>query len=107
MVKIKKCYEDFVEMKRKQNKSIILRLVVLAFCVYSIITLTNLWVNLNEKQKELELYKVELNQRINDVDELKELLNSDSNTELIEKAARERLGYVYSNEQIFIDISGN
>ena len=94
-------------MKRKQNKSIILRLVVLAFCVYSIITLTNLWVNLNEKQKELELYKVELNQRINDVDELKELLNSDSNTELIEKAARERLGYVYSNEQIFIDISGN
>lgn len=94
-------------MKRKQNKSIFLRLIVLAFCVYSIITLTNLWINLNEKQKELELYKAELNQRINDVEELKELLSSDSNTELIEKAARERLGYVYSNEQIFIDISGN
>ena len=94
-------------MKRKHNKSIILRLVVLAFCVYSIITLTNLWISLNEKQNELQLYKLELQQRVNDVEELKNMLDSDSNTQLIEKAARERLGYVYSDEQIFIDISGN
>lgn len=93
-------------MKRKHNKSFILRLVVLVFCVYSVITLINLWGNLDEKQKELEIYKIELEQRVNDVEELKILLSSDSNKELIEKAARERLGYVYSNEQIFIDISG-
>lgn len=94
-------------MKRKQNKSLILRLLVLVFCIYSVVTLTNLWSSLNEKQKELELYKAELEQRVNDVEELKELLSADSDTQLIEKAARERLGYVYSNEQIFIDISGN
>ena len=93
-------------MKRKHNKSLILRLVVLCFCVYSVVTLVNLWSNLDEKQKELEIYKIELEQRVNDVEELKILLSSDSNNELIEKAARERLGYVYSNEQIFIDISG-
>ena len=26
---------------------------------------------------------------------------------ILEKAARERLGYVYPDEQVFIDISGN
>ena len=30
-----------------------------------------------------------------------------SNAQLIEKAARERLGYIYSDEQVFIDISGS
>lgn len=94
-------------MKSKHSKSLILRLIILVFCIYSIVTLTNLWSSLNEKQKELNLYQAELEQRVNDVEELKEILKDDSNTQLIEKAARERLGYVYSNEQIFIDISGN
>jgi cell division protein FtsB len=30
-----------------------------------------------------------------------------NNKQIIEKAARERLGYVYSDEQVFIDISGS
>ncbi len=94
-------------MKRKQSKSFILRLIVLAFCIYSIITLTSLWNSLSEKQRELQMYQAELNQRINDVEELKAILSAESDAQLIEKAARERLGYVYSNEQIFIDISGN
>lgn len=35
------------------------------------------------------------------------MLEDGSKTKIIEKAARERLGYVYPDEQIFIDISGN
>ena len=35
------------------------------------------------------------------------MLDSDSDTQLIEKAARERLGYIYADEQVFIDISGS
>ncbi len=94
-------------MKRRQNKSIILRLIVLVFCAYFVVTLAGLWNNLREKQQELATLKLEYDQRVNDVEELKALLSAESDTELIEKAARERLGYVYSNEQIFIDISGN
>ena len=43
----------------------------------------------------------------NDIAELKAMLSDESNTQIIEKAARERLGYIYSDEQVFIDISGN
>lgn len=94
-------------MKHKQNKSIIFRIIILAFCAYFIVTLTGLWNNLNEKESELEALNLEYSERLNDVEELKALLDSETNTQLIEKAARERLGYVFSNEQIFIDISGN
>ena len=41
------------------------------------------------------------------MEELKALLEDGSKTKIIDKAARERLGYVYPDEQIFIDISGN
>ncbi len=99
--------EDLKNMKRKQNKSIIFRIIVLVFCGYFIITLTNLWNSLNEKKQELKKLNLEYSEKLNDVEELKALLESETNTQLIEKAARERLGYVYSNEQIFIDISGN
>ena len=35
------------------------------------------------------------------------LLETGDEKELIERAARERLGYVYPDEQVFIDPSGN
>ena len=40
-------------------------------------------------------------------EQLRSMLEEESNDKIIEKAARERLGYIYSDEQIFVDISGN
>lgn len=94
-------------MKGKANKSIILRLVVLGVCAYFIVSLTSLYSTLNKKQKELDELTLKETQMKNDIEEMKNLLSSDSNDELIEKAARERLGYIFPNEQIYIDISGS
>ncbi len=94
-------------MKGKANKSIILRLVVLGVCAYFIVSLTSLYSTLNKKQKELDELTLKESQLKNDIEEMKNLLSSDTNDELIEKAARERLGYIFPNEQIFIDISGS
>ncbi len=94
-------------MKGKANKSIILRLVVLGVCAYFIVSLTSLYSTLNKKQKELNELTLKESQLKNDIEEMKNLLSSDSNDELIEKAARERLGYIFPNEQIYIDISGS
>ena len=96
-----------MKKKRKQNKSIILRLLIVGVCVYMIATLAGLWNTLAEKQEE----KAELQQEIiiseNEIKELKELLEEGSESRIIEKAARERLGYVYPDEQVFVDISGS
>ena len=96
-----------MKRKQKKNKSIILRLFVLLVCGYFTITLGSLWGSLNESLKELETLKEQLATEQNEVKELKALLAAEDDTPLIEKAARERLGYVYSDEQIFIDISGD
>lgn len=92
-------------MKRKSNKSVILRLLVLAVCGYFIANLIGLYGELSDAKAELnENYELAA-QKQNDIDELKAMLSSDSDDELIEKAARERLGYVFPNEETYIDIS--
>ncbi len=96
-----------MKRKPKQKRSIILKFLILAFCVYMVATLSNLWSTLDKSQKELEELKLIYADEQKSIDELKEMLKDESNKQIIEKAARERLGYIYSDEQIFIDISGN
>ena len=93
-------------MAAKRKKSILWRLLLIGISVYMIATLVNLWSTLNDSRAELGSLKARLVEEQVDIDSLRQLLDSGSHDELIERAARERLGYVYSNEQIFIDISG-
>lgn len=93
--------------KQKKQKSILLRIFILFVCGYFAVTLGGLWGKLNDSVEELEDLKAQLAEEENEVEELREVLNADSNIPLIEKAARERLGYIYSDEQVFVDISGD
>jgi cell division protein FtsB len=95
-----------MKRKPKQKRSIILKVLILAFSIYMLVTLSSNLTKLNELQKELDdelAFKLQTEQ---DINELKEMLKDESNKQIIEKAARERLGYIYSDEQVFIDISG-
>ena len=96
-----------MKRKKRKNKSIILRLLILAVCCYFTFTLADLWGELNKSRKELAELQSQHSKISQDIEEYKNLLKSDSNKEIIEKAARERLGYIYSDEQVFVDISGN
>lgn len=96
-----------MKRKNRKEKSIILRLLILVVCAYFTVTLGMLWGDLNDKRKELELLNEQYTAQKNSVEELRLLLNSDSDKQIIEKAARERLGYIYANEQVFIDYSGS
>lgn len=96
-----------MKRKTKRNRSIILKVLILGVCAYMIATLANLWTTLNKAQTELASLKKQYASEQNDIEELKAMLNDESNARIIEKAARERLGYIYSDEQVFIDISGN
>ena len=93
--------------KQKKQKSILLRVFILFVCGYFAVTLGSLWGKLNDSVEELEDLRAQLAEEENEVEELREVLNADSNIPLIEKAARERLGYIYSDEQVFVDISGD
>ncbi len=91
---------------RKPKGSVILRIAIFIVSVYMIVTLCGLWGKLIESQneyKQLELQRDSLNASIS---EMTALLES-SQSEIIETAARQRLGYVYADEQVYIDNSGN
>lgn len=87
--------------------SIILKFVSLIFCVYMLSTFVGLWTTLNESKAELDALKLQYQNKQQSIEELKILLADESNEKIIEKAARERLGYIYSDEQVFVDISGS
>ena len=102
------CTVIFMKRKNKvkKNKSIILRLLILCVCAYFTVTLAPLWGELNDKRAQLSALNQKKETMINEVEELRSLLDSDDK-KIIEKAARERFGYAYPNEQIFKDTSGN
>ena len=92
---------------KKHKKSIFLRILVLCVCVYMVITLVGLWRELIVKRDEKAFLEEQKLQKQIEINELIHLLDEGTEAQIIEKAARERLGYVYADEQVFIDISGN
>ncbi len=92
---------------KKQKKSIVLRLLVLCVCVYMVVTLCGLWRDLIKDRNSLEALQAQRDEKAMQINELMNLLDSSDDAKIIEKAARERLGYVYADEQVYIDISGN
>ncbi len=91
---------------KHRRKSIILRIVLLAFAVFSIVNLINLEADLLEKNREKAEKVAELEEKNLQISEALHLLEDGNEAELIEKAARERLGYVYPDEKVYQDLSG-
>lgn len=96
-----------MKQKPKRKKSVIVRLIVLGVAVYMVATLIGLGNELAESRAQLAKLEKQRDLEKIQKEELEALLDSDSRSAIIEKAARERLGYVYSDEEIYFDISGN
>ena len=93
--------------KPKRRNSVILRILALGLAIYLIASLTASIDDLAELKSEYDSINEEYNSKMLYRDEMKALIESDSYDAIIEKAARERLGYVYDDETIYIDNSGN
>lgn len=94
-------------MRQVRKKSIILRIALLVFCLYMIVSLGRLQLQLIRSRDQLS----GLNEQLNEVSlknkELEALLENGTEKDFIERAARDRLGYVYAGEEVFTDVSGN
>lgn len=83
------------------KKSILLRILVLGVSVYLIFALSSLWRDLVAKEKELDGYKEQASVVKRHIDEYENLLAEGNEKKIIEKAAKERLGYVYADEKVY------
>lgn len=94
-------------MKKRKEKSILLRVLVLCVSIYLVFSLSTLWGELDEGRQRLEDYRNQISETERKIDEYKELLSDGNEAKIIEKAARDRLGYVFADEQVYIDVSGS
>ena len=95
--------------KRKKvsgKKSVFFRVALLLFAGYTIYSMIALQSELINSRKLLSEKQELIAQRQITNDELEYLLSSGSEKDLIERAARDKLDYVYANEEVYEDISG-
>lgn len=91
----------------KKRRSIFLRLILIGFLCYGLISFFMLQMDLAQKDQELREInkKIQTQQQTNE--ELKTMLGEEHYSEYIARIAREKLGYVYPDERIFVDVSGS
>lgn len=93
--------------KTGKKNSVFRRILVLAVCVYLLYSLGDLQLQLMNQRKDYAALRQEKNEVSQRIDELERLLETGTEAEIVERAARDRLGFVYADEQVFVDISGN
>ncbi|WP_077534483.1 FtsB family cell division protein [Massiliimalia massiliensis] len=93
--------------KARGLKGIIVAVALLVFTIYVVISLILIGNDIKAKRQET----VELQAQIVDKEtinkELQDLIDNGADAEYIIKIAKEKLGLVYPDERVYVDISGN
>lgn len=88
-------------------KSYIFRFALLAFAIYLVCNCVKLQVELiNQKQTLLEQQQENSELEL-EIERLSNLIENGDDSDFIEDAARERLGYVFPDEEVYKSVSGN
>lgn len=94
--------------KRKKRKANwFVRLFMLCFVTYVAVSLIGMQVEVTSKRRQLLALQQNVEQQKMVNAEMQRDLNGDTDEDYIERIARDKLGYAYPDEKIFIDRSGN
>lgn len=89
----------------KPRRSILLRIAIFAFAVYALMLLVQQQAKISAKKQELASVQQQINIQEIKNDDLKNALGS-GQSDYIEKAAREGLGFSKPGERVFVNIAG-
>lgn len=89
--------------KKKINKYLVRGLIMIVF-IYVVVSVVSLRMQIGQAQDKLDVLNEQLEQQKIENSKLDELLASDDR-ELIEQTARDKLGLVYPDERIYINVS--
>ena len=85
---------------------ILIRLSVTVLMVYLVVSFIAGQVNIIRKKQELAEVNTKIEQQQAYNTELQRMLTTDAQGDYMESIARERLGYVYPDEEVYTDVSG-
>lgn len=96
-----------MKKKSKKKRSIILILAVLVFTVYAAGVLIHNQFEIAEQNRQKAAIESQVADEKVKNEELKDQLRSDGDKEYIARMAREKLGYVYPDERVYVDDAGS
>lgn len=91
--------------KSKMNKWLKIALAVVL--IYGVVVAVQLQLEVMTKRRELAEIKTATTEKLKENEQMKTLLDSENENAYIEKVARDKYGYAYPGERIYVDISGN
>ena len=92
--------------KAHKGKKILLRLALIAFLGYGVISFVLLQADLSQKDQELKAIQEKIAAQKQTNNELETLLEEENYSEYVARIAREKYGYTYPDERAFVDVSG-
>ncbi len=91
----------------KRQSSIILRVILVLFAFGMIFYLGSMIKEYSSTANDKASVIAKREEKQLELNELSDMLENGNDKDFIERAAREKLGYVYRDEHKYIDISGN
>ena len=92
--------------RRRRKANWLMRIFVLCFVAYVAISLIGMQVEVTAKRRYLASVEREIYRQEQENAEIKRILDGGTDREYIERIARDKLGFAYPDEKIFIDRSG-
>jgi len=92
---------------KKHKRGIVFYLLVSFILVYIGVQIFQVRSKISEKEKELAQYQDKIAQQTVDNTNLQKELDGELTQEQIERIARERLGLISPDEQIYINVTGD
>ncbi len=93
--------------KRRGKSNLLFRLVVVFLAVYLLFMLVQTQMQISQKKAEVESINTEIELMQSQINEINRLVSTETDSEYMERIAREQLGYISGDERVFVDINAN
>ncbi|MEG1778895.1 MAG: septum formation initiator family protein [Oscillospiraceae bacterium] len=93
--------------RKKEKMGFLSKITVVAVGVFALVQLVNLQLKIASQQVQLAQIQEKIKVQTVQNKEIERLIEMGSDEEYIKRIAMEKLGFAYSDEKIYIDISGS
>lgn len=93
-------------MQKAKRSNVLVTLVVAVVLVSICIALIDIYMQINEKQNQLDSLNRQINAQAQENLDSQKLLSEEDEEKFIEKYAREKLGFARPDERVFYSITG-
>ena len=89
--------------RKKMKKSKIIFVALTAFFTYIVVSFTIMQIDISKRQASLDSIQAEIDEQEYLNKEIQSILDSGTDMEYIMRIARDKLGFVFPDERVFVD----